>query len=115
MATRRIVGFWRTEQRKDRRREALAHGVINGVGVRIRNVSHSGLDIEIEDSDPDLGAWAVGQVCALHLSQPKRPAAPLDVRITRIDEDSGNIAGAFDRVSEEQYKVIERLVLRGRV
>ncbi len=114
MATRRIVGFWSTEQRKDRRRDALAHGVIDGIGVRIRNVSHSGLDIEIEDENPDLATWAVGQVCALHLSQPKRPAAPLDLRITRIDEDGRQLAGAFEHVSEEQYKVIERLVLRGR-
>lgn len=115
MATRRIVGYARGEHRRDRRRETIVRGYIDGISVRLRNISHSGLDVEIEDADPDLGRWAVGQACVLALEAPDERGAMLDLHITRLDPDNARLAGNFESVSEEQYKLIEQLVLRGRL
>ncbi len=115
MATRRIVGYARGEQRRDRRRETLVRGYIDGISVRLRNISHSGLDVEIEDADTDLARWAVGQTCTVCVESADTEVAALDLRIARIDPGEGQLAGNFDSVSDEQYKLIEQLVLRGRL
>ncbi len=114
MATRRIVGYTRGEQRRDRRRQAIVGGIIDGVRVRLHDISHSGVDVEIEDAEVDLARWAVGQTCALLLEGSDTDGA-LDLRIARIDADAGHLAGKFDAVSDEQYELIEQLVLRGRL
>ncbi len=115
MATRRIVGYTRGEQRRDRRRETLVRGYIDGISVRLRNISHSGLDVEIEDADTDLAKWAVGQTCTVCLESADTDIAALDLRIARINLDDGELAGNFESVSDAQYELIEQLVLRGRV
>jgi len=115
LATRRIVGYARGEHRRDRRRETVVRGYIDGISVRLRNISHSGLDVEIEDAEPDLGRWAVGQVCILALEGSDQQGAMLDLHITRLDPDNARLAGSFESVSDEQYNLIEKLVLRGRL
>ncbi len=114
MATRRIVGYTRGEQRRDRRRQTVVGGVIDGIRVRLHDISHSGVDVEIEDIEVDLARWAVGQTCALLLEGSGIDEA-LDLRIARIDADSGHLGAKFEAITDEQYKLIEQLVLRGRV
>ncbi len=110
----RLVGYGRSEQRRDRRRETTFPGCLNGIDVRLVNVSHGGIEFEIVDG-ADLTLWTEGQTTTLQLAPGDAASAVLEMKIVRVDGEHRYVAASFAALSDEQYTLIEQLVLRGRL
>ena len=67
-AARRLVGYARRGKHRDQRRpiETPIHGRLDGIAVRLLNVSHGGIKVSIEDADADVTRWVVTQRVAGH-------------------------------------------------
>ena len=115
MVRRRLVGYARTEQRRDRRRETTFPGRLDGVDVRLVNVSHSGIEFEIDTDGADLTLWTEGQTTTLQLADGNAASAVLEMKIVRVDGEHRYVAASFAALSDEQYTLVEQLVLRGRL
>ncbi len=67
-AARRLVGYARRGARRDQRRpiETPISGRLDGIAVRLLNVSHGGIKVAIEDADAAVTQRVVTQWVAGH-------------------------------------------------
>lgn len=120
----RIVGLARKNRRRDHRRDVRLAAFLNDFPVEVLNVGLGGMALGVLDTEsdaksgpefvPDSGAapvFVVEQDAVLRLVEDDRPSISLGVEIARVSDQESIVAVRFFTLTDEQYRIIERLVL----
>ena len=112
----KIVEVAEVERRRDRRRETLLEGLLQGHPISIVDISLGGLGAAVhfvghaEDWVPDLGGDA-----SLELLCDSGTVHAFEVEVVRCDPVDGHFGVRFLSLDDRQYNVIERLVMGRKV
>ncbi len=107
----KIVEVADMERRRDRRRETLLEGRLQGHAISIVDVSLGGLGAAVhfvghgDGWVPDLGGDA-----ALELLSDSGEVHKFDVEVVRCEPVDGHFGVRFLALDDHQYTVVERLV-----
>ncbi len=111
----------RPASRSDQRRrvEGPIHGLLDSVAVRLVNVSFGGIRLLVVD-DYDTAAyaaanWSIGNVVTLRIDRPRREPIEFSVVLLRLDWSRWDVVGRFVKITDEQYDVLDQLILYGRL
>ncbi len=112
----KIVEVAEMERRRDRRRETLIEGRLQGHPISIVDISLGGLGAavhfvgHVDGWVPDIGGEA-----NLELLSETGELHAFDVEVVRCDPVDGHFGVRFISLSDEQYRLVERLVMRRKI
>jgi hypothetical protein len=107
---RNNVTVTRKERRRDRRRSMEIEAALDGQPVRLADLSASGFGVAIDATDKTFPHFRVGMRTYLELKADGVEALKLVVEIVREMGENGVVGGAFVKLSDKDYNVIESLL-----
>ena len=107
----KVTNVYGKERRRDRRRDVMLHGRLDGHRVRILNVSFGGVEGAIEISGESEHLPIIGAEYHLELDDDGAETVRFLITVVRVNMGKGLFGCRFAGLDDNQYRNLERLVL----
>jgi len=112
----KVVDIQSNERRRDRRRSVLVSGRLDGRPVKILDVSLGGVGCAVElqggdlEDGQDYTASSEGYL-TLEVDGRSGNTHRFLVQVTWVNESSGTFGAALGALSDDQFRVLEKLII----